>query len=90
MHVLFFGGLVRGALPFILFSSVTFTDDSRYNKNEGIVLKTTIIFVIIFTSVVLNSLVPLLYKKRVKHLKREYKRLFGDMRTRENLKLEGG
>jgi NhaP-type Na+/H+ or K+/H+ antiporter len=78
MHMLFFGGLVRGAVPFVLFSSVSFTKDSRYNKNEGIVLKTTIIFVIIFTSVVLNSLFPLIYKKRLKYLKKEYNRIFGD------------
>lgn len=25
MHVLFFGGLVRGAVPFVLFSSVSFS-----------------------------------------------------------------
>jgi hypothetical protein len=39
-------------------------------KNEGIVLKTTIIFIIIFTSVIMNSVIPFIYKKRMKYLKR--------------------
>jgi NhaP-type Na+/H+ or K+/H+ antiporter len=32
-HILFLSGLVRGAVPFVLFSSVSFTDDARYIKN---------------------------------------------------------
>lgn len=74
MHVLFMGGLVRGAVPFVLFSSVSFTQDNRYVKNEGMVLKTTIIFIIIFTNVILNSIIPLIYKKVVvKRLKVAYR-----------------
>ena len=67
---MFLSGLVRGSVPFVLFSSVSFTEDPRYNKNEGIVLKTTVIFVITFTSVVLNSLIPTIFKKRLKKLAR--------------------
>ena len=78
MHVLFLGGLVRGAIPFVLFSSVTFSETNRYVRNEGMVLKTTIISVIILTSVVLNSLIPLFYKRRIKTLKNEYLRIFGN------------
>lgn len=68
LHIIFLSGLVRGAVPFVLFSSVTFTEDSRYSKNEGIVLKTTIIFVITFTSVVINSIIPYFFKRRLKKL----------------------
>ncbi len=68
MHILFLGGLVRGAVPFVLFSSVTFYNDTKYAKNEGVVLKTTIIFVITFTSVILNSIIPLITKKRLKKI----------------------
>jgi NhaP-type Na+/H+ or K+/H+ antiporter len=67
-HILFLSGLVRGAVPFVLFSSVAFTQDSRYSKNEGVVLKTTIIFIIIFTSVVLNSVIPFICKKKLKKI----------------------
>lgn len=63
--IIFLSGLVRGAVPFVLFSSVTFTQNSRYNKNEGIVLKTTIIFITTFTSVILNSIIPYIFKKRL-------------------------
>jgi NhaP-type Na+/H+ or K+/H+ antiporter len=66
LHILFLSGMVRGAVPFVLFSSVNFPD--RYSKNEGIVLKTTIIFVIIFTSVILNSIIPYIYKRGLKKL----------------------
>lgn len=69
MHILFLGGIVRGAIPFVLFSSVSFGNNNRYVKNQGLVLKTTVIFVIIFTSVVLNTLIPIFYKKRAKKLK---------------------
>lgn len=79
MHILFFGGLVRGAVPFVLFSSVSFVDESAYIKNEGLVLKTTIIFIIIFTSLFLNSLIPCLYKRRYKALRREYMKIFGPL-----------
>lgn len=68
LHIVFVSGLVRGAVPFVLFSSVTFTEDSRYSKNEGIVLKTTIIFIITFTSVVINSIIPCFFKKRLRKL----------------------
>lgn len=68
MHILFLGGLVRGAVPFVLFSSVTFYNDTKYAKNQGVVLKTTIIFVITFTSVILNSIIPLITKKRLKKI----------------------
>ena len=64
MHLLYLSGIVRGAFPFILFSSVNFAKD-RYSKNEGIILKTTIIFIIIFTSVIFNSLIPYIYKKKI-------------------------
>lgn len=76
--MLFFGGMVRGAIPFVLFSSVSFTNNNRYMKNQGLVLKSTIIIVIIVTSVVLNSLIPIFYKKRAKKLKAVYRRIFGD------------
>ena len=74
MHILFIGGLVRGAIPFVLFSSVSFTNTNKYLKNEGMVLKTTIIFVITFTSVVLNSLIPAFYRRKYKKLKEEYRK----------------
>jgi len=64
--------MVRGAVPFVLFSSVTF-ESKHYSKNEGIVLKTTIIFVIIFTSVILNSIIPMIFKKQLKKLNAKYK-----------------
>jgi NhaP-type Na+/H+ or K+/H+ antiporter len=73
-HILFLSGLVRGAVPFVLFSSVSFTEDSKYTKNEGLVLKTTIIFIIIFTSVILNSIIPFITKKRLKKLSQIQKR----------------
>ena len=65
---------MRGAVPFVLFSSVSFTEDSKYTKNEGLVLKTTIIFIIIFTSVILNSIIPFITKKRLKKLSQIQKR----------------
>jgi hypothetical protein len=68
MHILFLGGLVRGAVPFVLFSSVSFYNDTKYAKNEGVVLKTTIIFVITFTSVILNSIIPIIAKKRLRKI----------------------
>jgi len=73
LHILFLSGLVRGAVPFVLFSSVNFPNVDRYSKNEGIVLKTTIIFVIIFTSVILNSIIPYIYKRNLKKLTKQYK-----------------
>ena len=79
MNMLFIGGIVRGAIPFVLFSSVSFTNNSRYMKNQGLVLKSTIIIVIIVTSVVLNSIIPIFYKKRAKKLKAVYRRIFGDL-----------
>jgi len=75
MHILFLGGIVRGAIPFVLFSSVSFSNNNKYVKNQGLVLKTTVIFVIIFTSVILNTIIPIFYKKRVKKLKAEYQRI---------------
>lgn len=80
MHILFFGGLVRGAVPFVLFSSISFTDENDYIKNEGLVLKTTIIFIIIFTSIVLNSLIPIFYKHRYQRLREEYLKIFGPLK----------
>lgn len=68
LHILFLSGLVRGAIPFVLFSSVAFTETSSYGKNEGIVLKTTIIFVIAFTSVILNSFIPHFCKRKLRKI----------------------
>lgn len=78
MNILFMGGIVRGAVPFVLFSSVSFNSNNKYIKNQGIVIKTTIIFVITFTSVIFNTLIPLVFKKRVNYLRGEYKRMFDE------------
>ena len=53
MHMLFIGGLVRGAVPFVLFSGVNF-NSNKYLRNEGLVLKTTIIFVIMIITTLLS------------------------------------
>lgn len=58
MFILVISGLVKGATPFALFSGVSLGGDKSYSKNEGMVLKTTVILVIIITSIFLNSLIP--------------------------------
>ena len=83
MNILFLGGMVRGAIPFILFSSISFTNTNRYVKNQGMVLKTTVIFVIIFTSVILNSIIPIFYRKRARKLKNDYRKIFGEVEEKE-------
>jgi len=66
--------LARGATPFALFTSVEFLDSgSSYAKNEGLVLKTTIIIVVLVCTVILNSLIPSMFKKPLKSLKNEAK-----------------
>lgn len=90
MHVIFLSGMVRGAVPFVLFTSVSFTDDDRYSKNEGIVLKTTIIFIIVFTNVILNSIIPTIYKKNLKKLNEQYKqRLLNEVKKEKSKKILG-
>lgn len=63
VFILIISGLVKGATPFALFSSVSLGGNTAYSKNEGMVLKTTVILVIIVTSIFLNSLIPKIYKK---------------------------
>lgn len=64
LKVLFLSGLVRGATPFALFTSVEFKEGSTaYGRNEGLVLKTTIIIITMFSSIILNSIIPKLYAK---------------------------
>lgn len=63
MIIIIISGLVKGATPFALFSSVKLGGNAAYSRNEGMVLKTTVILIIIFTSIFLNSLIPKLYKK---------------------------
>ena len=65
VFILIVSGLVKGATPFALFTSVKLSSNSKYAKNEGMVLKTTIIIVIIATSVFLNSLIPKIFKKQL-------------------------
>ncbi len=62
IFILIISGLVKGAAPFALFSSAKLGGNSEYSRNEGMVLKTTVISVIIITSIFLNSLIPKLYK----------------------------
>lgn len=74
--IIFIAGIARGATPFALFTSVEFLDNtSKYAKNEGLVLKTTIIIIVMLCTIFLNSIIPIIFKKPLKKLKndsREY------------------
>jgi hypothetical protein len=74
--MIFVAGIARGATPFALFTSVEFLDNtSKYAKNEGLVLKTTIIILVMLCTIVLNSIIPTIFKKFLNKLKadaREY------------------
>ena len=62
LKILFFSGLVKGATPFALFTSVEI-NEGEYGRNEGLVLKSTIIIIVILTSVFLNSFIAKIYHK---------------------------
>ena len=68
IFILIISGLVKGATPFALFSSVSLGGNSTYSKNEGMVLKTTVMLVVILTSVFLNSFIEKIYKGRLAKL----------------------
>jgi NhaP-type Na+/H+ or K+/H+ antiporter len=68
VFILIISGLVKGATPFALFSSVKLGGNSQYARNEGMVLKTTIIMIIIASSIFLNSLIPKIYKNSLEKL----------------------
>ena len=68
LKILFCSGLVKGATPFALFTSVEIHDKSDYSRNEGLIMKSTIIVIVMLTSVVLNSLLGRIYKKPLKNL----------------------
>lgn len=68
LFIIFLGGIARGATPFAMFASVEL-GQSEYTKNEGLILKTTIIIVVMFCTIFLNSAIPKIFKKPLESLK---------------------
>ena len=62
LKILFVSGLVKGATPFALFTSIE-QRGGDYGRNEGLILKSTIIIIVILTSVFLNSFIERIYRK---------------------------
>lgn len=69
---MFVTGLPKGATTFALFASVSlYSDHSEYAKNEGLVIKSTIIMVVILSCIFLNSLMELILKRHLKKINNE-------------------
>ena len=71
MEIISIAGLVKGAVPFALISTISYTDST--NKVNTMMLKSTIICIVFITSLFFNGLIPMFIKYNTKVMKEKIK-----------------
>lgn len=71
MEIIGIAGLVKGAVPFALISTISYTDST--NKVNTKMLKSTIICIVFISSLFFNGLIPMFIKYNTKKMKEKIK-----------------
>lgn len=67
MEIIGIAGLVKGAVPFALITTISYTDST--NKVNTKMLKSTIICIVFISSLFFNGLIPMFIKYNTKKMK---------------------
>lgn len=68
LQILFAAGLVKGAVPFALTTSTALIETPV--KVTSLIIKSTVIIIVLFSSLVINGLLPAFIRNRLKMIKK--------------------
>ena len=69
LQIIFVSGLVKGAVPFALTTSILITIQSNNISVTTLIIKSSIIMIVFSTSLILNMVIPMFVRNRLKVMK---------------------
>ena len=86
LQILYAAGLVKGAVPFALITSTSALSSSA-SKTTSLIIRCTVIALVFFTSIVINAILPVFIRNRLKKIKenvnQDHPSLFDSLLERE-------
>jgi len=72
LQILYASGLVKGAVPFALITS-TIDLSSTSSRTNNLIIRCTVIVLVFFTSVLINAILPVFIRNRLRKIKEKIK-----------------